>query len=101
MTRTGLLIERSVVIASRSNGSDGLTRHATTLYRHPDGRWYLSETGGQLMSRHYDPQYCTDRAEAVEWVASNARDPITGYGYTREQAELMVDGVDAGKGYRD
>ena len=96
------LEKNSTPIAAVSDGgdiTDGLFWHTTELYRHKGGKWYLREFGGDAMSVDNNPAWIT-RDEAVEWVATKVTDNITGYGFTREQAELMVDGQDAGKGYR-
>lgn len=94
----------STTIASKSNHN---TEHANSLYafkkslcRTGDGRRFFSERGGAAMAVDLRREY-VDRREAVEFVATEATDPITGWGYTREQAEQMVDGHDAGKGYRE
>lgn len=68
------------------------------LYRTKRGKYIVATEGGAAigwgMSRNIT------RDEAVTWIATEAQDPVTGYGYTAEQAEIMVDGGDAGKGYR-
>lgn len=94
---------KAVAIATRSNHN---TEHATSLYarretlcRTADGRYFVRTSGGPAMAQIGDRRLT--RAEAVEWIAAEARDAVTGYGYTREQAEQMADGIDAGKGYRD
>lgn len=96
-------ISESVAFKSNYNqvGSNDLYAFCRKLYRRTDdGRLYFCEFGGAAISVDTTHHY-VDRAEAVDWVATEASDPITGYGYTRAQAEIMVDGGDAGKGYRE
>ena len=103
MTATATLIDNSQSIAATpiSNGdADSVYMHYTSLYRHKSGKWYTIESGGGAVRVDRQPHWM-DRAEAVNWIATEARDPVTGYGYSREQAEIMVDGGDADKGYRD
>lgn len=91
------------LIAVRSNhnkvGSDSVYAWVERLYRTHDGRYYTNTMGGAAMRDDERPSFLS-RAEAVEWIATEAHDS-TGYGYTRAQAEKMVDGIDAGRGWRD
>ena len=48
----------------------------------------------------FDQPRWMDRESAIDWIATNAEDPVTGYGYAREQAERILYGEDAGRGYR-
>lgn len=94
--------KNSTEIAGVSDGgdiTDGLFWHTTTLHLHKEGKWYLREHGGPAMDVEDNPEWLT-RDEAVKWIATTATDSITGYGFSEEQAEVMVDGGDAGKGYR-
>ncbi len=91
-------------VATKSNHntehSNGLYAYSKTLYRQQNGRLFFKATGGAAMAVDASRRYI-DKDAAVDWIASEATDPITGYGYTREQANLMVDGKDAGPGHRD
>lgn len=105
---TETLIDRSVLIAGKSNGNEvgvgDFYYHSTDLYRHkPTGKFFTIEHGGACVYTSPYPMWMT-REEAVWWIETYAKDPITGYGFTREQAEVMVDGdgrQEAGRGYRE
>ncbi len=102
MTKTKKSATTAQVIASKSNHnretSTGLYAFRVDLYHTSDGRYYTRETGGPALRVDNQPDYLS-KAEAIEWIATEARD-WTGWGYTRSQAEQMADGIDAGKGYR-
>lgn len=87
-------------IARRTRGEyqSDLYFSSWDLVRYDDRYRMENHSGAAIQS---EPAHYLSRTEAIAWVATDARDPVTGYGYTREQAELMVDGVDAGKGYRE
>lgn len=99
MTGAGLetLIENSTVIASQSNrnreGFDGgsLWWKCKELYRHKDGRLFFSETGGAGIRVDRGPRWISED-DAIEWIASEAIDGLTGYGYTREGAIALLQG---------
>ena len=91
------LDQNSTEIASAGNGCNGIHGKTISLCRHKDGRHYLREYGGGAMDIDTHPQWIS-RDEAVRFVAEACTDCVTGYGYTTEQAEQMVDGIDAGKG---
>lgn len=96
-------LDSSQIIASRDHNKEQMgSLHwlRTELYKTKDGRWFTVETGGAAMQKDRRPLWL-DRAEAIDFIFEHARDGITGYGYAREQAEIMVDGGDAGKGYRE
>ena len=93
------LENRSVPIASRSNGNmrhvaeDRSLWHCKTLYWHrPTRRFYFREFGGCRMAVNNQPVW-TSEADALEWIASEANDPVTDFGYTREQAQAMIAGA--------
>ena len=100
MGKTQTLVYHSTMIACRSNanavGATDLHMHRRTLYRHANGKYYLLDTA---IACDYTPRWIT-KDEAVDWIVSEARCAISGYGYTREQAALMVNGIDAGRGQR-
>ena len=87
---------KSVPIASRSNGNkrhvteDRSLWHCKTLYWHrPTQRFYFREFGGCRMAVNNQPVWISE-ADALEWIASEANDPVTDFGYTREQAQAMI-----------
>ncbi len=87
-------------IATRTRGEYQTDLYWSSWDLIRDGDRYRMEnhSGAAIQS---EPTHYLSRDEAISWVAKDARDPITGYGYTREQAEQMVDGIKAGKGYRE
>lgn len=97
---------RSVSIAaSETTGSDdggisGLHTRITELRRHRDGKYYTIQCGGGGVHVDRQPRWMT-REQAIEWIVEYA-ESNTGYGYTRDQAEIMVDAdyqEAAGKGW--
>jgi hypothetical protein len=94
---------QGAILATNSNhnevGSNSLYAWRYDLILAANGKHALTYHCGVAMQCK-SPRSLT-RKQAVDWIATEAIDPITGYGYTREQAEIMVDGADAGRGYRD
>lgn len=95
------LIENSEEIAGWSNKYEmgSFFWRECNLYLHKSGKWFTREYGGSEVHVDTNPKWLT-REEAIAFIAVDAIDPTTGFGYTDEQAEIMVDGKDAGKGYR-
>lgn len=95
------LIDNSDYLACWSNGypRGDIYDLSIELYRHRSGKWFVRHFGGAAMSR--GQLRWIDRAEAVSFIANYCSDPVSGYGFTTEQAEIMVDGGDAGRGQRD
>lgn len=98
------LLDNSTPIASKWNNrefSTDIYHYRKTLYLHNKSKkLFFFEHGGAAMAVSSEPHWVS-REEAIDWIVKFTRDSITGYGYTREQAEIMVDGGDAGRGYRD
>ena len=100
---TASIVDNSKVIASWSNCHDSGSIHwhkSQVMYYPKSRKWFAIEYGGPAMHVDHTPDWLS-RVEAVELIATKALDPITGYGYTIDQAEVMVYGSDAGPGYRD
>lgn len=96
------LTKNATVIASTNiAGGEFVTNigaHWLTLYRSKNGRYFIAQEYGPG-ANNYGEEYLTDE-QAVNWISTVAEDPVTGYGYTPEQAEKMIEGDDAGRGYR-
>lgn len=93
------LERNSVAVASCSNGNrrhvteDRSLWHCKTLYWHrPTQRFYFREFGGCRMNVNNQPVWISE-SDALEWIVSEANDPVTDYRYTREQAEAMIVGA--------
>jgi len=93
------LMGRSERVAFRSNGlhTTDLGYACESLYRHQDGHHFFRRFAGAALDLDCLPRW-VDRAEAVRWTIEQARDPVTGYGYSSDQAEILVDGGEAGEG---
>ena len=74
--------------------------HNTHIMQHRNGRCYTIETGGPAMAVDHTPRWLS-REATIELIATRAEDPVTGYGYTTDQAEAMLAGLDAGYGRRE
>lgn len=96
------IIERSEPIASTmirgAEFTSDLYYHRTTLYKHRDGKFFTYDHRGAALASA-DIEWLS-RDEAIAWLASEASDPVTGYGYTTEQALELIEGRDPGPGYR-
>lgn len=103
-TQTQSIIDNSTMIARCGNGNQegcgDLYRHGTTLYRHCQGKFFTTENGGAAVTVRREPKWMT-MPEAIEWIATVAIDPVTGYGYSAEQAKIMAHGDNAGPGMRE
>jgi hypothetical protein len=93
--------DQTIATVSNHNteGSSSLFAWMDRLVLAKSGKLRMEHVRGAALARRSD-EWMT-REEAVEWVATVATDDVTGYGYTHEQAELMVDGLSAGRGYRE
>lgn len=102
-TRASGLIENSEPIATYSTNGEpqgSLHWHHIDIYRHAGGKYFSLETGGPAMRKDRNPRWLT-RDEVIAEIATHVADPVTGYRYSREQANIIVDGGDPGRGYED
>jgi hypothetical protein len=97
------LVQRSRQVASEAMRGGTYTSDlywsALTLYQTANGKYYLFLHGGAGVSGGFD-RWIDSRDEAAAWIAAHAADAVTGWGYTREQAETILDGGDPGRGLR-
>ena len=92
----------ALIAATNIKGGEFVTdlhTHWLTLYRSKNGEYFVAQEGGAGVGHHVDEWLTRD--QAIDWIASIAEDSITGYGYSHKQAEIMIDGDDAGPGYRE
>ena len=87
------ITRRSIQIASTNirggQSVSDLGANWTDLYRDPEsGRYFLRD--GAAFGLCADNLKWLSRAEAIDWIASEAQDAITGYGYSVEEAVVMV-----------
>lgn len=85
------LTDNSVLIASigSTEAKDGLYWHRVNIYRHKSGKFFRTESGGAGSYDVREPMWLT-RAEAA-YELRHETDPITGYHYSDEQIEKMLD----------
>jgi hypothetical protein len=93
--------DQTIATASNHNteGSNSLFAWMDRLSYAGPGKYRMEYVRGAALARQ-KADWLT-REEAVDWVATEATDDLTGYGYTREQAERIVDGENLrGQGWR-
>lgn len=103
MTKTQrAVVEDCIAIAGKTNGGLGGYLHLSVqevLQHKKTGKLYRRNWGGAAMKIN-DNLHSISPEEAVDWIATNATDSVTGYGYAREQVFKIIAGIDPGPGYQ-